>query len=74
MMNYNRKWLRHISSPFYHPGREVIMAVKQEGYALLCAPSDLKGDFDLVAAAVENQGLALQFATHDLPKNFNIVL
>ncbi|WP_064610347.1 DUF4116 domain-containing protein [Streptobacillus moniliformis] len=49
--------------------KEVLKAVKQDGWALEFASEELKNDKEVVMAAVKQNGDALQFASERLRNN-----
>ena len=47
---------------FHNSRKFILKAVKQNGYALRNAGSDLKSDREIVLAAVQNDGFAICYA------------
>ena len=52
----------------------MLAAVKQDGFKLRCATTELRADKDVVLAAVKQKEWALEYASKELRKDEEVVL
>ena len=73
----DKQWGEEVSADFlsfWNNKKEVLVAVKNNGYALSNASEELQADKDVVLAAVKNNGYALPFASKELQADREVVL
>ena len=72
----DKKWAEEVANSLsmWNEKKEVLEAVKDNGYILSNASEELQADKDVVMAAVKNNGSALQYASDELQADKEVVL